>query len=265
MRCHKFQTTITELLNGRLEESSRREALAHARACRKCAAVLERQKQLNLQLIALAVDQSSEQLPPQAEQRLRSAFRAQSEGRKGSILEPRYAVKHKRWVYAAAMAALILGAAGVHILRHRPAVSQKGVPPQRTEPLNADRPIASTAPVPVRAEPAAKAPGRVAATRQPRSRSPLAHAPAGTDWVTTEVATDFYVLPYVAPFRAEERIRVVRTRVPRSLLSSFGVPVHGDGAFNPIQADVMVGEDNVARAIRFVQQWQLPRTASGPF
>jgi len=165
----------------------------------------------------------------------------------------------------------VLGALALYGLLHRPADSAfKAVPHQaptlmNAESMNAKQEIRPPdTPVVSSARAASTAPKRVLAAKPTHSRSLLTHAPSRPEHIHTEVATDFYVIPYAEPFRAEESVRVVRTRVPRSLLSAFGLPINSDRAFDPIQADVLVGDDNVARAIRFVQQWRLPETASRP-
>jgi hypothetical protein len=68
-----------------------------------------------------------------------------------------------------------------------------------------------------------------------------------------EVATDFLPLTFVDDSRAQESGHVVRVKVPRSALIAFGVPMNMDRAGELITADVVVGDDGLARAIRFVQ------------
>ncbi len=98
-------------------------------------------------------------------------------------------------------------------------------------------------------------------SRRLKTRPPATPATHRPEPVVAEVATDFYVIPYSEPVRADESMRVVRTDVPRSSLAAFGLPVNDERAFDPIPADVLVGEDNVARAIRFVREWRLPSPA----
>jgi hypothetical protein len=93
-------------------------------------------------------------------------------------------------------------------------------------------------------------------------RSSRARLSPQIEWTTAEAATDFYVIPYVLPFGPNDRVRVIRMNVPVSMLADYGLPAYSDKAFYPIQADVMVGDDNIARAIRFVQQWRMPKNQS---
>jgi len=70
---------------------------------------------------------------------------------------------------------------------------------------------------------------------------------------SAEVATDFLPLTFVDDSRAQESGHVVRVKVPRSALIAFGVPMNMERAGELITADVVVGDDGLARAIRFVQ------------
>ena len=46
---------------------------------------------------------------------------------------------------------------------------------------------------------------------------------------------------------------LVRVELPRSALESFGLPMNMERAGERIKADVLVGSDGPARAIRFVR------------
>lgn len=50
-----------------------------------------------------------------------------------------------------------------------------------------------------------------------------------------------------------ERGQIVRIRLPRSALATFGIPMNEDRAEEAIRADVLLGEDGLARAVRFVK------------
>lgn len=67
-----------------------------------------------------------------------------------------------------------------------------------------------------------------------------------------EIATDFLPLTYVTE-AAQESGQVVRVRIPRATLASFGLPVNVERAHELIKADIVIGDDGLARAIRFVQ------------
>lgn len=68
-----------------------------------------------------------------------------------------------------------------------------------------------------------------------------------------EVVTDFFPLTYAADSSSLEGGHLVRVRVPRSALLSMGLPANLDRAGEPVEADVFIGDDGLARAIRFIQ------------
>ncbi|HZI19693.1 MAG TPA: hypothetical protein VEY09_13975 [Pyrinomonadaceae bacterium] len=76
----------------------------------------------------------------------------------------------------------------------------------------------------------------------------FASAEAGDD----EYATDFIPLPggQAGPVVAGQLVRV---ELPRSALSRFGLPVTAESTGERVKADVLLGEDGMARAIRFVR------------
>jgi hypothetical protein len=83
---------------------------------------------------------------------------------------------------------------------------------------------------------------------------PSAGAPAPTG--QSAVATAFLPLMYSGVPAGD--VQVIRLRVPRPALASFGLApmeVRGgsDGSAGTVLADVLVGEDGLARAVRFVR------------
>jgi len=66
-----------------------------------------------------------------------------------------------------------------------------------------------------------------------------------------EVVTDFY--PLVNPAPPFERGRLLRVELPASAMRMVGLPVHAEHLSDPVQADVLVGEEGLPRAIRFVK------------
>ncbi|MBI3650980.1 MAG: hypothetical protein HY231_08000 [Acidobacteria bacterium] len=67
-----------------------------------------------------------------------------------------------------------------------------------------------------------------------------------------EVVTDYIPLTYLSIATALDSGLVVRVQVPRSTLISMGLPMNVESSKELIKADVVVGDDGVARAIRFV-------------
>jgi hypothetical protein len=71
------------------------------------------------------------------------------------------------------------------------------------------------------------------------------HAPAAKD--------EFIAVPYAAPIGEYERTEVVRVNVPVTALAQWGLPVSSMSLSQRVDADVVIGEDGLARAVRFVE------------
>jgi hypothetical protein len=86
---------------------------------------------------------------------------------------------------------------------------------------------------------------------QPSLKS--AESEAYTELEQAESATEFLPMSYGDPVSSfEGGVQMVRVELPRTTLLSFGFPMSEERAPEPIKADVLVGEDGRARAIRFV-------------
>ena len=69
-----------------------------------------------------------------------------------------------------------------------------------------------------------------------------------------EIVTDFIALSHGgARLSAGDGGQLVRVELPRSALERFGLPMNVERANERIKADVLLGEDGMARAIRFVR------------
>ena len=69
---------------------------------------------------------------------------------------------------------------------------------------------------------------------------------------TQEVVTEFYPLMEDPP--PFERGELLRVSLPAAAMRSVGVPVSEDRLGEMVQADVLVGQEGLARAIRFVNK-----------
>lgn len=69
-----------------------------------------------------------------------------------------------------------------------------------------------------------------------------------------ESMTDFISLVADAPATSPlESGQLVRVQVPRAALASLGLPLNAERGNEPVKADVLLGGDGLARAIRFVR------------
>jgi len=97
----------------------------------------------------------------------------------------------------------------------------------------------------------------VAAALQPRAPAPVAidnvaasQAVESAD--SSEVATQYFALEQDTDLSALEGAPVVRMKLPRTVLTTFGLPMNPERAEEHVQADVVLGPDGFARAVRFV-------------
>lgn len=94
-----------------------------------------------------------------------------------------------------------------------------------------------------------RAPVMYASTSAPR-RTQTARPPAPAE---PEVTTEFFPLAQGGGLASGEGGHIVRIELPRTALASFGLPLNVETAGGRVRADVLLGEDGTARAIRFVR------------
>lgn len=182
----------------------------------------ESMMEARLRLLAAADEQ--DQAPPRVEAALRAAYRQ------------RYGTRRGHWPWVAAW-----GAVAASVLAFVAFTGPARRPPVEPRPALESIP----APPPARLE-ASPVPGMPAPRRGPRARRYNAAA--------AEVATEFIPLVYGDTLGGEETHQVVRVRLSRAALASFGVPVNEEQTGGRVQADVVLGGDGMARAIRFVRE-----------
>lgn len=177
----------------------------------------------------LAAADERDQAPPRVEAALRAAYRR------------RYGVRRGSWPWVAAC-----GAVAASVLAFVAFTAPARRRPEEPRPAIENTP----APPPARLE-ASPVPGLPGPRRGPRARryNAAATVPAGR-----EVATEFIPLVYGDTLGAEETHQVVRVQLSRAALVSFGVPVNEEQTGGRVQADVVLGGDGMARAIRFVRE-----------
>jgi hypothetical protein len=119
-------------------------------------------------------------------------------------------------------------------------------------PLATTPPAARTAETPdatVATPPATSArPARVAVQRASASRLRRRRPAAPTE----DAADGFMRLPYAEALPESGSLQVMRVQLPRAALVRYGWPAVDGMDARPVNADVMVGDDGFARAIRFV-------------
>jgi len=266
MNCERFQTVVSELArNEIMEATDRASALRHIDECETCGQTWTNQNDLSEGLRGLAGRTNPLQAPAHLEEQLRAAFRDRN--RVGSI-----AHRPQRWPYwVSAAAAVLLVVFGLLIWRSLVASQRQPLPVQN-----------ATAPQPSLSKPEKAQPSGLAESKTPNQVAPKRAAPrprhfqatnvasvasnAGTtqsvvqptvgvaaNAETKEVATAFVPLDYGNTADLQDGGHLVRVELPRSALARFGLPMNMNRADERVKADVLVGADGLARAIRFVK------------
>jgi hypothetical protein len=109
-----------------------------------------------------------------------------------------------------------------------------------------NQPVIASNPKPRRNVTRSSSKGLQARLRKPANTEVANH-------VTKEVATEFIPLGYMNAANFQDGGQIVRVVLPRSTLASFGLPVNMDRYNEKVKADVLLGVDGLAHAIRFVQ------------
>jgi hypothetical protein len=257
MNCQSFENVINDLARDQIMDANvRQHAMLHQRDCESCAAKLEEQKRLAQQLNELSTIMSGLSAPPRVEENLLIAFRSQA----------RLAGSSKRpaWYFAIA-ASVLLAITTIGVIWF---VSAQGpeqiadVPEQKVEPSASPTPAKEpakekqeTPEATPRSEPrhSTKSPSRgvqrlrnieaVATTQRPTT--------APTD--LEEITTDFLPIGFAVAANVQEGGQLIRVELPRYAMARFGLPVNMDRYDERVKADVLLGADGMAQAIRFVQ------------
>jgi hypothetical protein len=251
MNCQLFEELIVDLVreNG-LEDSVRSQALAHAEFCARCSARLESQRALST-AFKLASAEGGE-APAHVETALLSAYRARQAKTPWEVSSSRTArlIPYGYWGIAAALLVALLGVATFRLLPIPHPIQVAGPAPSVAAPATSQParlestparavPKDEPAPVAARLEPA----GKKTAPRQPAAKAQPADG---------EIATDFFPLASGTEIASMESGQVVRVLLPRNAMASYGLPVNQERVDEPVTAQVLIGQDGVARAIRFL-------------
>jgi len=200
MNCQQFWDAMPEL-----EGSG---AGDHVRECARCAALLERQRELARGLRAAAAESRNIEAPARLEARLMTAFRSYN----GIVVRPVRSALPDVFVWASALAAVL--AVALFLMR-----------PTQPQPHPAQR----------------RAPAAFELAQEMGEES-------------IDQQNGFIPLPNVARLDDNEDVNVVRVELPRSSMIAVGYAVSADRASEPVEAEVMLGADGLAHAVRFLDE-----------
>jgi hypothetical protein len=262
MNCHGFEAIAVDLARDHLMDAAQREkALAHSASCARCALRLADERALTGGLRCVAKT-AIEEAPARVEAALLAAFRQhRAESHSGAPARTGRRSPGTRWLYAAASVAaiaLIVTLFALAASRARDAQPQKAANPGPSIP-DEPRPaspkpevLSSTETKAVAINAPDRRPGSADRTRSVRRSKPKVNDPnAGV--AVAEIATEFIPLMNREALAQMDGGQIMRVELPRSALMSFGLPMDMERATERIKADVVVGNDGLARAIRFVR------------
>jgi hypothetical protein len=154
-----------------------------------------------------------------------------------------------------AIAAGLLLVFGLAVIRWAASVTHESAPPQIAKvdgpATNGSSPATPTVDIEKAAVPNVTPGHRQSIARQNRR---VTHVPnKAADTANPEIATDFMPLTYGATASLQEGGRMVRVELPHSAMAALGLPVNIDRANERVKADVLLGVDGLAHAIRFVR------------
>jgi hypothetical protein len=289
MSCKNFEAIISDLAREQMLDATVREgALSHVEECGACAQLLKAERALTAGLSTFAASMGEMKAPASLEAALLAKFRerraeaAAAQTSSTVVPMPQRASSWRRFYPQAVAAAVLLmfavgGAITLRVRQNQTQPSQKSALAsnsnrQEIKPAStatpAQAPVVET-PEDDEAMPVDNAvnagrgqklsPKEVAAIIGNQRRPTYRNVPsAGVNEsrltpTSAEIATDFMPVAYGENPNELENGRIVRVEMPRSALAQFGLPVNMERANERIKADVLIGDDGMARAIRFVR------------
>jgi len=192
-------------------------AAEHLRGCDACGSVMRDQRVLEAGLRGFAAERGKPKAPGRLEGKLLAAFR----GQMGLAAPPR----PRLWWAPAMPWAATVAVVSIALVLVAARGRQQPPPAHRAAPAN---------------------------TAELASLNWTADLPAGDS--TAAEGKDFVPLPNADRLPPNEDLNLVRVEVPRSAMIALGYAVTADRASELVRADVVLGSDGLARAVRFLDE-----------
>jgi anti-sigma factor RsiW len=250
MNCHDFEKLAQALAhNSLLDATARDQGLIHTETCSRCAARLAEERALLASVRAVVAEMAGEEPPARVETALLAAFRAQAAvtASPSVIPAPSRARRWPSWKLAAVAAGILMLISAMAIFwgsgsSHKPQREERAVLPtpdaSPTSPNQAEPPVGSDQ----------------VAVGQPKNLPKRVRRQASVNSSDeAEVVTRFFPLREGEDLTELDSLQLVRVELPGSALSEVGLPIDPETVKEPVIADVVLGQDGLARAIRFVR------------
>ena len=252
MNCEDFDKIVTELADYQPMLSAARDAgVSHAAWCADCARKLVDTRAVSASLLR-AANAETETAPPSVKANLMAAFAEQEKKQPAGNVIQIAERRTRRWpivagLTAAAAAAILLAV----ILPLWQQASRQTRPPINAAVTTLPQNIVVNRLRGIKIEP----PAVPTISKKPhaiRKAKPI-QAASGYQTVASKSRDEYVPLTYLAKTTAIDTGMIVRVRLSRSALVSLGLPVNLENTSDSVSAEVVMGDDGVARAIRLVQ------------
>lgn len=251
MNCAEFEDYL-DLLDRTADDLTRQRALNHASACASCSRLLSDERAVNSALSGLALETEEECAPPRVKAAMLESFSRMYPPQSGAVTGSEKADiiqfpsrLRGRTMITLAVAASILALIALSMQLMRPVLRPAGEEViALVEPSIEVKPAAIDGVEPKKIESPEYIPEGKKAVPRVRRR------PAA---VNQAAEPDFIPLTWVSDTASLRSGTVVRVEVERATLLAMGLPVNETRSDSLIKADLVVGDDGIARAIRFVQ------------
>jgi hypothetical protein len=248
MKCRDFELIVRDLAHNRSDDER---ALGHAEGCDRCAARLVHEQALSYGVRAVIADMADHEPSPRVETALLAAFNAHFDQRASSafsstILGGRSRLSF-RLAFVFAILLILISIPSAFWFHSR---SLTGVPEVISQNTSAGSIPSSSA------DPGAGVktrPGAGISRRQKSKRPLVVNHPNVTESNAPEEVTEFLPLADGEDLTSLEAAQVVRVELPVSALMDLGLRVGPEISPGQVKADILLGHDGSARAIRFVR------------
>src|SRR5215831_18043878 len=255
MNCEDFSNVALDIARAQLLDAGVRvAALDHAASCDHCRVRLAAEQQLTRHLQSLSEAMRPLGAQPQIDARVIAVCR-----NRATVFDLRMPQRRKTRAAVAAVVLLLIGLGvrsryvllkfGNPTVNQTPTVELQPSTSKNAPKLVSDSPIKTHEAIAHKAKSVASHPVTLRSAKFDGQASP--RSTAGN--VKNEIATSFFSVGDTSASSLADGGQLVRVELPRSALMRFGLPVNTDRAGERIKADVLVGSDGIARAIRFVR------------
>ncbi len=246
MNCLDFEMNVRALVRSELIEAARRDLiLAHVENCLRCANLLAEEQALMVGVRAVVAELAGQTAPAHVKAALLTAFREHTSTVADSKVIPMPLKVARYWRLEAAAAAILILVSTWAVLwiYSQPALETRValhvVPAAEISGGSLSAAVKEDADV-------VAAPG-IAHPKGLRHRASRYNSRAG------EQTTEFFPLMDGIDLDTLEAAQVVRIELPASALEDFGLQRGREMAAGSLKADVLLGQDGVACAIRFIR------------